>query len=162
MSISLGTWLVYWVYPVRSSQASLRYCTVCLPHRVPNVNRCTYNIDNQNCLLLNILGDISFSGIKHTDFEFQIISALRLFYSKTFLHQAISAQGLFFLLCHSVYQILLQDQWNLAVSMTYLIPPAYWNTNRFTEVSICIVLNEVNICTINHYLLDEVVCKWLS
>ena len=31
----------------------------------PNDNRCTYNIDNQYCLLLNILGDTSFSGIKH-------------------------------------------------------------------------------------------------
>ena len=27
---------------------------------------------------------------------------------------------------------------------------------------ICKVLNEVNICTINHYLLDAVVCKWLG
>ena len=30
----------------------------------PNDNRCTYNTDNQYCLLLNILGDTSFSGIK--------------------------------------------------------------------------------------------------
>ena len=30
----------------------------------PNDNRCTYNIDNQYCLLFNILGDTSFSGIK--------------------------------------------------------------------------------------------------
>ena len=29
----------------------------------PNDNRCTYNIDNQYCLLLNILGHTSFSGI---------------------------------------------------------------------------------------------------
>ena len=54
------------------------------------------------------------------------------------------------------------DKRNLAVSTTYLIPPAYWNTNRFTEVNICKVFNEVNICTINHYLLEAIVCKWLS
>ena len=53
-------------------------------------------------------------------------------------------------------------KWNLAVSTTYLIPPTYWNTNKFTEVNICKVLTEVNICTVNHYLLDAVVCKWLS
>ena len=41
-------------------------------------------------------------------------------------------------------------------------PLSCWYTNRFTEVNICKMLNEVNICTINHYLLDAVVCKWLS
>ena len=46
-----------------------------------------------------------------------------------------------------------QLKWNLAVSTTYLIPPAYWNTNKLTEVNICKVLNEVNIYAINHYLL---------
>ena len=40
--------------------------------------------------------------------------------------------------------------------------PTQWNTNKFTEVNICKVLNEVIICTINYYLLDAVVCEWLS
>ena len=55
----------------------------------------------------------------------------------------------------------LKGKWNLAVSTTYLIPPAYWNTNRFTEVNICKVLNEVNICIINHYLLSMAKLKTL-
>ena len=47
--------------------------------------------------------------------------------------------------------------------MTYMIPPAIWNINRFTEVTICKVLkrsNEIstsswfhNVCSINHMII---------
>ena len=38
--------------------------------------------------------------------------------------------------------------------------PAYWNTKIYWNKYLQSV--EVNICTINHYLLDAVVCKWLK
>ena len=38
----------------------------------------------------------------------------------------------------------LQHKWNLAVSTTYLIPPAIWNANRYTEVNNCKVLKWSN------------------
>ena len=41
-SISLGTWFFYRVFPVRISQASLRYCTVCSPiHRSEEFRKTT-------------------------------------------------------------------------------------------------------------------------
>ena len=66
-SISLGTWFLYRIYPIRKPSVTeiLHSLFTYTPVRDdPNDNRCTYNIDNQYCLLLNILGDTSFSGIK--------------------------------------------------------------------------------------------------
>ena len=41
-SILLGTWFLYRVFPVRISQVSLRYCTVCLPiHRSEEFRKTT-------------------------------------------------------------------------------------------------------------------------
>ena len=60
-------WFLYRVYPVRKpSVAEILHSlfTYTLVRDDLNDNRCTYNIDNQYCLLLNILGDTSFSGIK--------------------------------------------------------------------------------------------------
>ena len=66
-SISLGTWFLYRVYPIRKPSVAeiLHSLFTYTPVRDdPNDNRCTYNIGNQYCLLLKILGDTSFSGIK--------------------------------------------------------------------------------------------------
>ena len=78
-SISLGTWFLYRVYPIRKPSVTeiLHSLFTYTPIRDdPNDNRCTYNIDNQYCLLLNILGDTSFSGKNayNIDFEFQKLS----------------------------------------------------------------------------------------
>ena len=56
-SISLGTWFLYRVYPIRKPSVAeiLHSLFTYTPVRDdPNDNRCTYNIDNQYCLLLNI------------------------------------------------------------------------------------------------------------
>ena len=66
-SISLGTWFLYRIYQIRKPSVSemLHSLFIYTPVRDdPNDNRCTYNIDKQYCLMLNILGDTSFSGIK--------------------------------------------------------------------------------------------------
>ena len=66
--ISLGTWFLYRVYQIRKPSVTeiLHSLFTYTPVRDdPNDNRCTYNIDSQYCLLLNILGDTSFSDIKH-------------------------------------------------------------------------------------------------
>ena len=63
------TWLLIPLsgYPIRKPSVSeiLHSLFIYTPVRDdPNDNRCTYNIDNQYCLMLNILGDTPFSGIK--------------------------------------------------------------------------------------------------
>ena len=65
-SISLGTWFLYRVFPVRISQASLRYCTVCLPiHRSEVFRKTTGALTTLTISwLLNILGDTSFFRYK--------------------------------------------------------------------------------------------------
>ena len=66
-SISLGTRFLYRVNPIRKPSVAeiLRSLFVYTPVRDdPNDNRCTYNTDKQYSLLLNILRDTSFSGIK--------------------------------------------------------------------------------------------------
>ena len=65
--ISLGTGFLYRVYPIRKPSVAEILLSLFIYTMVrddPNDNRCTYNIDSQYCLLLNILGCTSFSDIK--------------------------------------------------------------------------------------------------
>ena len=60
----------------------------------------------------------------------------------------------------------------MAVITTYLIPPAIWNTNRFTRVNICKLLKNpmealgavdfTNCAVSNHYFLRAVVLSNIS
>ena len=54
------------------------------------------------------------------------------------------------------------DQMKLGSKYDLLDNLSILKYKQITEVNICKVLNEINICTINHYLLDPIVCNWLS
>ena len=65
-SISLGTWFLYRVYPIRKPSVAVILHSLFTYTSVrddPNDNWCTNNIDNQYCLLLNILGDTLVIGL---------------------------------------------------------------------------------------------------